>query len=110
MTKKWWIIGAVVLVVVALVAWFGPRLYAEYVAEDSDPAATVSTEGATAAEGELDGSWTVVPGSGTNETAAGYTVDEVLNGADVTVVGRTSDVSGTATVEDEQLRSGEIVV
>ena len=93
--KKWWIVGAVV--VVAVIALFvGPRIYASF--ESSDPAATVSTEGARAAEGDLDGEWTVTPGSDSNPTSAGYTVAEVLNGADVTVVGTTRDVSGSATV------------
>ncbi|MBY6351504.1 YceI family protein [Rhodococcoides corynebacterioides] len=105
--KKWWIVGAVV--VVAVIALFvGPRIYASL--ESSDPAATVSTEGARAAEGDLDGQWTVTPGSESNPTSAGYTVAEVLNGTDVTVVGTTRDVSGSATVESSTLTGGEIVV
>lgn len=105
-----WIVGLAVVVVVGLLAWFGPRVYAEYIAEDSAPAATVDTSGAVAAEGDINGDWTVVPGGGANTTAAGYTVDEVLNGADVTVVGTTQDVSGSVTVADDQLTAGSIVV
>ena len=109
MNKKWWI-AIVVVVVVALGLYFGPKIYANVFAEDDAPAASVSTSGVAAASGDIDGNFTVVPGDATNTTAAGYTVAEVLNGSDVTVVGSTSDVSGTATVEDEQLTAGEIVV
>lgn len=106
--KKWWIIGSV-LVVAAVVALFvGPRIYSAV--ESSDPAASVSTEGAQAAEGDLDGEWTVTAGGGANPTSAGYTVAEVLNGTDVTVVGTTPDVSGSATVENQELTAGEITV
>lgn len=105
-----WIVGLVVVVVVGVLAWFGPRVYAEYIAEDAAPAATVDTEGAAAAEGDINGDWTVVAGGGANSTAAGYTVAEVLNGADVTVVGTTADVSGDATVEGDKLTAGSIVV
>lgn len=105
-----WIVSVAVLIVVALLAWFGPRIYAEYIAEDSAPAATVDSEGAAAAEGDLNGDWAVVAGGGANSTAAGYTVDEVLNGADVTVVGRTADVSGTAAIDNDTLTAGSIVI
>jgi polyisoprenoid-binding protein YceI len=54
---------------------------------------------------ELDGAWTVVDGS-----EAGYRVDEVLNGLDNTVVGRTSDVSGEIVVTDGAATAGEVVV
>lgn len=109
MTKRWWIVGAVVVaVVVAVVA--GPWVYGTWIADDDAPAASVSTEGARAAEGDLDGGWAVVPGTDPNQTAAGYTVHEVLNGADVTVVGSTGEVSGTATVENERLATAAVTV
>ncbi|MFF0816140.1 YceI family protein [Rhodococcus sp. NPDC003318] len=109
MTKRWWIVGGIVVVaVLALVA--GPWVYGNWIAEDDAPAATVSTEGAQAAEGDIDGQWTVVPGSDPNTTAAGYTVHEILNGASVTVVGSTSEVSGSATIEDDKLTAGEVTV
>ncbi|MGB6182451.1 MAG: YceI family protein [Rhodococcus sp. (in: high G+C Gram-positive bacteria)] len=108
MTKKWWITGAVVVVVALLAFVVGPRIYSAI--ESSDPAASVSTSGAEAATGTLDGEWTVTAGDEANPTSAGYTVAEVLNGTDVTVVGTTADVSGSATIADQQLTAGEIVV
>ncbi|MGA9872062.1 MAG: YceI family protein [Rhodococcus sp. (in: high G+C Gram-positive bacteria)] len=111
MTKKWWIVGAVVVVLVALGVTVGPWAYGKFFAENDAPAATVSTSGAQAATtDELDGTWTIVPGDASNTTAAGYTVDELLNGADVTVVGSTNEVSGQVTVENNSLTTGEVVV
>lgn len=108
MKKLWWIGGAVVLIVLALLV--GPWAYGKFVAEDDAPAAAVSTEGAQAAVGSIDGNWTVVPGQGDNLSAAGYTVHEILNGASVTVVGTTDQVSGTATIEAQKLTAGEVTV
>ena len=109
MTKRWWIVGGIVVaVVLALVA--GPWVYGTWIAADDAPAASVSTDGAQAADGDLSGGWTVVAGTAPNQTAAGYTVHEILNGADVTVVGSTGEVSGTATVEDDTLTAAEVTV
>lgn len=102
MKTLWWILGPIVAVVVVLVF---PYVYKAVRGGDDAPAASVSTDGAVAATGELDGTWTVVPGSGTNETSAGYTVDEVLRGEPVTVVGSTDQVSGEATISDMTLKS-----
>lgn len=107
--KKWWIIGgAVVVVLLGVLA--GPWIYGKFIAEDDAPAASVSTEGAQAASGSVDGQWAVGPGEGANKTAAGYTVSEILNGARVTVVGTTDQVNGNATVADQKLTSAEVVV
>ena len=108
MKKMWWIGGAVVVVVLALLV--GPWAYGKFIAEDDAPAAVVSTEGAEAASGSIDGAWTVVAGQGDNQTAAGYTVHEILNGSSVTVVGTTGEVSGNATVDGEKLTAGEVTV
>lgn len=110
MTKKWWIVGAVVVVVIALAAFFGPKIYASFEGDDA-PAASVSTSGAQAASTDnLDGTWTIVPGDAANTTAAGYTVAEVLNGSDVIVVGSTTEVSGDVTIADNSLTAGEVTV
>lgn len=110
MNKKWWI-AIVVVVVIALAAVVGPWAYAKFFAEDDAPAATVSTSGAQAAStDDIDGTWTIVPGDASNTTAAGYTVKEVLNGADVTVVGSTQEVSGDVTIADDSLTGGTVTV
>lgn len=69
----------------------------------TSPSASAGTGGTSTAE--LDGRWTVGEGS-----QAGYRVDEVLNGEDVTVVGRTDQVSGTAEVADGALTTAEVEV
>lgn len=111
MTKKWWTVGAIVVVLVALGVTVGPWAYGKFIADSDAPAATVSTSGAQAASiDDIDGTWTVVAGDASNTTAAGYTVAEVLNGADVTVVGTTAEVSGEVTIEDNSLTAGEVTV
>jgi polyisoprenoid-binding protein YceI len=102
--RIWWILGGgVALLVLALVA--GPLIYAA-LEDDAPPARTVEAqpEGAVVSA-DTDGTWTVAPGS-----TAGYRVDEVLNGADVTVAGSTSEVTGSVVVEGGQLTSAEVVV
>ncbi|MGW6376575.1 YceI family protein [Rhodococcus sp. NPDC055112] len=109
MSRRWWIVGAIAVVaVLALVA--GPWVYGTWIAEDDAPAASVSTSGAKPAIGDVNGRWVVDAGIPPNETAAGYTVHEILNGASVTVVGTTGEVSGSATVEADKLTAGEITV
>ncbi|WP_072691204.1 YceI family protein [Rhodococcus marinonascens] len=108
MKKRWWVVGGVIVVILAVLV--GPWVYGTFIVEDDDPAASVSSDGAQAATGTVDGQWTVTPGGGANQTAAGYTVDENLNGAANRVVGTTSDVAGTATVEEEKLTAAEVTV
>ena len=96
MRKLPWTLGAMVAVIALIVAGVvvGPALYKAARGGDDAPAATVMTDGAEAAVGDLDGSWSVIPGSEPNLTAAGYTVAEILRGEPVTVVGSTDEVSG----------------
>lgn len=54
---------------------------------------------------QLSGVWTVDA-----DSVAGYRVDEVLAGQDVTVVGRTSSVQGRAIIENSQLTSADVSV
>lgn len=108
MKKSWLIAGAVVVVLVGILV--GPWIYGKFIAEDSAPAASVSTEGAQAATGSVDGEWAVGPGEGANATAAGYTVSEILNGARVTVVGTTDQVNGNVSISGEKMTRAEVVV
>ncbi|MGY1856653.1 YceI family protein [Modestobacter sp. SYSU DS0290] len=102
--RTWWIVLAAVVVVVAG-AVLGPLVYAA-LQDDAPPAPSVQAqpedvELAT----DTDGTWTVGPGS-----TAGYRVDEVLNGADVTVAGTTEEVTGSVVVEGGDLAEAEVVV
>lgn len=54
---------------------------------------------------DLEGTWTIAEGS-----QAGYRIDEVLAGDEVEVVGRTDQVSGSATISDGELVAAEAVV
>lgn len=53
----------------------------------------------------LSGEWKVG-----KDSVAGYRVDEVLGGQDVTVVGRTDQVDGTVTVGDSKIQAATISV
>lgn len=103
MKKLLWIVGVLVVVIVLVIA--APYLYKAARGGDDAPAPTVSTDGAEAAAGTLDGAWIVVPGAEPNETTAGYTVNEILRGEPVTVVGSTNRVTGEATITGTTLES-----
>ncbi|RZU62899.1 YceI family protein [Zhihengliuella halotolerans] len=102
--------GVVVLGAVAATA--GPALYRDLVAGEAAAVPTVSAvpeapsssleDGAVQ---DLTGTWSVA-----DESEAGYRVDEVLNGTDVTVTGRTDRVTGTFTVDGNALTDAEIEV
>lgn len=99
-----WAIVAVV--VLAALAYGGIRFYASQQTGDDVAAPAVGTAApVTAAPDELDGTYTVAEGS-----EAGYRVDEVLAGQDVTVVGRTQTVTGSTTIADSQLTEATIEV
>ena len=92
-------IACVVIVVGVLV---GTRVYGNWVNSRADAVPTLS---ASAAAGELDGDWSVAENS-----FAGYRVNEVLNGQDVTVTGRTPDVAGQIGIADSTLTSATVEV
>lgn len=102
--------GILVLALVAVI--WGPTLYrtlfvgeaAERAVDQLQSSAASASASAVAAE-DLAGGWTVASGS-----YAGYRVDEVLQGEDVTVTARTEEVTGTATVADGQLTAADLTV
>lgn len=98
--------AAVVLGGAALV--FGPGLYADLNDGAAEAAPTVEEPGVSGVTdvAEFDGDWTVAQG----ESYAGYRVDEVLQGEDVTVTGRTPDVEGTVSVADGTITAADITV
>lgn len=102
--KKWFIGGgiAAILVVVAIIV--GTKLYASQASSDI-AAPTLSASPAGSTDASISGDWTAGSGS-----YAGYRVAEVLNGDDVTVVGRTEQVTGTATVTNDELTAATVEV
>ena len=102
--RTWWITGGAVAVVAAG-AIGGPLVYAA-LEEDAPPAPTVQAQPEEVAlTPDTDGTWTIAPSS-----TAGYRVDEVLNGADVTVAGVTDQVTGTVVVSGGDLADADVTV
>jgi polyisoprenoid-binding protein YceI len=107
--KRWLIAG---VVAVAVLAVAGPYVYINHI-QDEPPAALARTPPASAAasgagggtrEG-IEGAWRVSGGS-----QAGYRVDEVLFGQNVTAVGRTDEVTGDLEIEGTRAVSGTVTV
>jgi polyisoprenoid-binding protein YceI len=102
--RTWWITGGAVAVVAAA-AIGGPLIVAAF-AEDAPPAATVQAQPEDVElTADTDGTWTIAQSS-----TAGYRVDEVLNGADVTVAGTTDQVTGAVVVSGGDLADADVSV
>ncbi len=94
-------------------AAFGPAFYRDVIVGEapsapttgSDPSETDTPASEVEPVEDISGAWQVGAGS-----YAGYRVDEVLNGTDVTVVGRTEQVTGEVQVQDLALADAEIEV
>jgi polyisoprenoid-binding protein YceI len=103
-----WIVVALVVVVVGVAAAIvGTRLYTsnENAKASATPSVAASRAPSTLDTADLSGEWTVG-----GDSEAGYRVHEVLNGSDVTVTGRTSKVTGTATVDGSSITKATITV
>lgn len=111
LSRKTTIIIAAAAAVVALgaaAAIAGPAIYRDLIsapAADAPAASGESLNPSTIDEDALAGEWEVSAGS-----FAGYRVDEVLNGTDVTVTGRTDEVSGTVTTTDSAVTAATVTV
>lgn len=105
--------AAAVVATVAVV--YGPAFYRDVIVGEQPPPPTIATpaaagtdgpdEAAGGTAGDLAGAWSVGSGS-----YAGYRLDEVLRGTDVTVVGRTEQVTGELTVDDATLATALVTV
>ncbi|WP_369824516.1 hypothetical protein [Cellulosimicrobium sp. CUA-896] len=92
-------VGAAVVVLGGAAVVFGPGLYADWSEDRAQAAPTLdAATGSTLDADALEGTWDVGAGS-----FAGYRLDEILNGEDVTVTGRTEDVTGSVTLADGSL-------
>lgn len=99
--------AAVVVVLGVTAAFAGPVIYRDLVVGEPEaaPTAALTPGSSTLDASQLTGDWTIGDGS-----TAGYRVDEVLNGTDVTVVGSTDQVSGTITVDGTSITAATIDV
>lgn len=70
----------------------------------------IHPEGAQPASTDMNGSWTVVPGSIPNTTSAGFTFDEILPGEEKTTSGSTAGVTGGIEIANNSLTSGLVTV
>lgn len=109
MSKPVKIVLAVIgsLIVLAGIGYYALGSYADTENAAADPALTQQTEGAGTSEPapEIDGHWSAASGS-----KAGYRVHETLNGKNVTVVGRTGDVTGKATAAGRTISAARMSV
>ncbi|MDZ7887677.1 MAG: YceI family protein [Mycobacterium sp.] len=105
MRKKGWLIvaGLLAVLVVAAVA-VAPWAYKNHVERPPEPALLLPS-GARPASTDVDGSWTVQPGS-----LAGYRVQQQLLWEMVDVNGRTDAVTGGAEIRQSQLVSAKFTV
>jgi polyisoprenoid-binding protein YceI len=108
--QRWLIVGIVVVVVLAVA---GPYVYIHFI-EGKAPkrlsisdksTATTDASGASAANTPLDGTWKVTSGS-----QAGYRVNEILFGQHNEAVGRTTAVSGNATINGSKVTAADVTV
>ncbi|MBF4599880.1 YceI family protein [Frigoribacterium sp. VKM Ac-1396] len=99
--------AAVVVVLGVTAAFAGPVIYRDLVVGEPEaaPTAALTPGSSTLDASQLTGDWSIGDGS-----TAGYRVDEVLNGTDVTVVGSTDQVSGTITVDGTSITAATIDV
>ncbi|MFP3713393.1 YceI family protein [Puerhibacterium sp. TATVAM-FAB25] len=98
--------GAAVVVLGVGAAVLGPGLYAGWAERRVDDAPTLDAASSTPLDvAALSGTWSVADGS-----FAGYRVDEVLSGEDITVTGRTEEVDGSVTLDGGTITAAEVVV
>ncbi|GAA1073832.1 YceI family protein [Nocardiopsis metallicus] len=100
--------GAAVVVLAGAAFALGPRLYAERAEQRVQDAPVIEGSGDTADldAADFEGTWTVAEGA----SYAGYRVDEILNGQEVTVTGRTPEVQGTVTVAEGSITAATVTV
>lgn len=128
--RKLGVIAGAVIVLIAVAGFAG---WWFLIRDDAPPQADIRAAGETlddsdgptddssettddaAADGGIEGTWTVDPSVGSFEdfsgTWAGYRIDEELGGIGAnTAVGRTPDVSGTMTVAGDQVTAVDVEV
>lgn len=105
----------IILIIIGILAFLGivaivvgPYIYRDAVVGEAPPVPAVNLPESSATDETVDsinGKWVVA-----SDSYAGYRVNEVLRGVDVTVVGRTSQVSGQLDVSRLRLQTGTITV
>ena len=97
-----------VVAVVVVLAVGGPYVYIHFVQRAAPPslAASANTKATVKpATGSMAGTWRVA-----KDSAAGYRVNEVLNGQSTTAVGRTAAVTGSLTATPTRVTAAKVTV
>lgn len=103
--KRWLLIGGIAAVIGVV---GGPFVYFNLIAEDAPAALTIGTSSpaaTVAAPDTLDGTWTA-----TNESVAGYRVQEILFGQSNEAAGRTNEVTGSFTLNGTTVSEASFTV
>jgi len=103
--KRWLLIGGI-LAVLGVVG--GPLIYFNLIAEDAPPVLTIGSPtgaGTAAAPDTVDGTWRA-----TNDSVAGYRVQEILFGQSKEAAGRTNDVAGSFTLNGTTVSEASFTV
>ena len=99
------------LIVLALLVVAGPWVYINLIKEDApdalslEPAVTTTAGEVQQPTNATDGEWAVVA-----DSVVGYRVKEILFGQDTEGVGRTSDVTGSLVIANNEVTSAEFSV
>ena len=99
------------LIVLALLVVAGPWVYINLIKEDApdalslEPAVTTTVDEVQQLTNATDGEWAVVA-----DSVVGYRVKEILFGQDTEGVGRTSDVTGSLVIANNEVTSAEFSV
>lgn len=100
---KRWLIGGVLAAVVLVVGV--PFVYINFINGEQPAPLAVTSSAAAPVGSTVDGAWTIGAGS-----QAGYRVHEILAGQPTDAVGRTSGVTGSATITGTTVSSGSVTV
>jgi polyisoprenoid-binding protein YceI len=109
--QRWLIVG---VVVVAVLAVAGPYVYIHFIEGKAPKRLSLSSQNSTGTTADpssggaavpLDGTWKVTTGS-----QAGYRVSEILFGQNHEAVGRTTAVSGDATISGSKVTAANVTV
>src|SRR5438552_931860 len=108
--QRWLIVG---IVAVAVLAVAGPYVYIHFIEGKAPKRLSLSSQNSTATTGDssagagvpLDGTWKVTTGS-----QAGYRVKEILFGQNHEAVGRTTAVTGDATIAASKVTATDVTV
>jgi polyisoprenoid-binding protein YceI len=106
--KKSWRYGIIAVVIVGLGLVVGPWAYINLIKDDAPAALTIDDNSdATIPSGSIEeaitnpnGQWTV---TSAGESVVGYRVKEILFGQSTEGVGRTREVEGSLTIENDQV-------